>query len=198
MKTTSSMALLSLAARAQELRQALVRLRRQYHQAHAKVELGPPRDPLVTRQRTVAHRQLTILVPMYRALVALAQQDGRKAHTAKAQYLEQFSKAVAMVDRMVSWVDGSEEEYGELLNLRVPADVRALYAPSGLVAPLRHRMEAQRRQLEAQQVACATLVSKLVKSFTLEQRELIQQYHRLSRGADLRLLPAMLLERANA
>lgn len=188
----------SLLERAEELRETIQRLRKQYHQAQAKAELGPPRDLKVLRLRTVAHRQLSILVPMLRALEALAQQGDRATKSAKGRYLEQVSKAVAMADRMVAWVDGSEEEYGELLNLRVPVDNQQLYLSNVEVMPLRSRMEARRHQQEAEEAACETLVSKLLESFTPEQRDLLTKYHRLSRGAALRLVPEMFLEKVHA
>lgn len=187
----------SLADRTQELKQSLARLRSQYHQANAKIELGPPGDPMVVRQRTVAHRQLAILVPMHRALSAMAQQGRVPNHKARTLYLEQFSRAIALVGHMVPWADGSEEEYAELLALRVPVDVKKLFTPGTPVAPLRNRLDEQRFKLEDAQRAVQSLVSDLVKSFTPEQRAMMQKYHQLTRGSALRLLPSMWMEAAN-
>lgn len=186
----------SLDQRARELKGSLTRLRARYRQAHLQLEMGPPRDPLVVSARFVASRQLEIMVPMYRALNALAQQGRAPRAQAKARYLDQLARATALVDRLVAWVDGSEEDYAELLDLRVPKDVTEVFSGGVAVAPLRDRMDAQRRQQEDEQVQAQGLVERLIESLTPEQRAILSRYHRVTKGAALALSADLLLDTA--
>lgn len=184
----------SLAELAAELKVVLARLRGQYLQASTRLELGPPRDPLLENERAVVQRQLKVLAPLHKALIAIAQQGPQKSAKGKALYLDRFTKVMALVDSMTSWADGSEEEFSELLALRLPVHANDIFRDGAVVKPLRDRLESQRAVLYAQKVEVQSLVTKFVNSLSTEQRDMLEKYRELTGGNDLTLTKRMLSE----
>ena len=180
-----------------ELKKCLSRLREQYKKAQAQNEFGPDYSVTVETQGKTAQRQLTLLVPVYRALNALAQQGGKPSPRAVAAYIAGLTKVLALVDCMVTWADGSEIHYAELLSLRLPDFSKGSLA-SGVTLPLGDRLNRQRDALQAAKAAVTSLVSRFVKSFSATQKAMLEEYFKLSRNMPLRLTPNMLLELGHA
>jgi hypothetical protein len=185
MKTTYS---LTLAERAATLKQTLVKLRETYRKSSTRLTLQP-HDSLLIDARLRAQQQLAVLVPMYRALTALAQQGGAPSEKAKALYLASTTKALKLVDSMVRWADKSEDAYAEILAVPVPANTAELFGDRVQLVTLRERLETHRGELYAKQVEMASLVTRLVDSLTPEQRQLLAKYHELSGGNPLGIGP---------